>query len=273
MIIRLFLLLVSVCDIDGLPPKGGVSIMPGRRLLSMEEIKKISEKQYNTTSPSDGVIYDQNKLNKIASTLNGREKGLTGHKTKEGKQKSLANLRPFISLEEQDKYYEEFGPYAGALVSDYERDYFRDRKEELLDVDRFNLDLTVDTNMVLMVVMDEIILQRLLAKLAAKPSNVSLNRQVTEVQKRYRENMKALDVTREQRQEKEKDETALDSLAAAVKMLQENKYRRLEMQKQYEAEEEELLKSISLKSPAELDDIGEEGGDDDHAEQEPEQEN
>ena len=230
--------------------------MQHRRKFTAEEISDIAKKEWKQVTPTEDVIYDKRKIKRMVGNL-------TGPKTEEGKKKSLSNLRPFISNEEKKEFYKEFGPYAGALMDDYERDYFRQRRDELLNSDAFDLDPVVDINLVLMVVMDEIILHRLFKQSAEKPSQQSITRQITDVQKRYRANMKALDVTREQRNATREDD-AINSLAAVVRELQQNKNKRLARQQMYAVEEEQLLRQRELRSPiedivdADVDDIDEE---------------
>ena len=107
-------------------------------------------------------------------------------------------------------------------------------------------------SIVMMVVMDEIIQQRFLQEMASNPTNQALNKQLTEIYKRYRENLKTLDATREQRNASG-DRENLDSLAQAVLMLHRNKEQRLKEMVEYQKEEEELLKKIALKAPPEVD--------------------
>lgn len=219
--------------------------MVARRELTSEEIEEIANKKWNTRVPTDSVLYSDAKLRRIVNNL-------TGPKTKEGKKKALENLRPFISKEERKAYLQEFGMYANALLNDDEREYFRARRDELLNSEEFEIDPTIDLNFVLMVVMDEIILYRQLAKLAEAPTNAKLNKQITETQKRYRANMRALDATREQRNDAVREEERLDSLAEAVMRLQEQKQQRLLQLKTYEQEEAELLHQRRLKAPADI---------------------
>lgn len=241
--------------------------MRQRGTLDPDKIKEIAEREWGSATPKtpiEHVAYSSSGIDRIVKKVQGN---LTGQKTKEGKMRSLENLRPFLSKTERDRYYEEFGPYATALITDEERDYFRKRRDEILTSPEFDLDPIFDLSLVMMVVMDEIMLHRLMAKAALKPDNKSLQEQITLAQKRYRDNMRSLEATRVQRKEvqreQERMEDTANSLAELVYELHRRKQERLRSLSQYENEEEELLKKRALKEPIDYDDYDQYAEEDD----------
>lgn len=219
----------------------------------MRELAQFVEKETDGTEPLDGVIFDSVRLKSLTRKVTKTKKNpITKSALKElGKNPQLANFRPFITDKEEEIFKDEFGPYARALRDDEEREYFRKRKTQLLEGDKYELDPDVDYNLVLMIIMDEIILHRLLQRLAQKPNEKATNSQITDVQKRLSQNLKLLDVTREQRNTRGETDK-LDSLAAAVLALRRNKQERLLTLQEYEKEEEELLKKRAQKSVPEI---------------------
>jgi hypothetical protein len=219
--------------------------MSYKRQLEPEEIEKIVNKKWKTKEAEPKTL-NKAKMDKALANL-------TGHKTKEGMRKSLRNLRVFVTKEERDEFDKEYGPYAPALINNRERQYFLARRDEILSSGEFDIDPIIDMNFVLMCVIDEIILQRLLQQLASKPTNRTLNKQITDVQTRYRQNMQTLAATRQQRKsaEREGKEQEIGSLAILVKQLYDDKHRnkRIKQLEMYEEEEDELLRQRRLKSP------------------------
>lgn len=219
----------------------------------MRELAQFLEQEADGAEPIDGVIFDSVRLQSLTRRVTKTKRNpITKAALKElSKNPQLVNFRPFITDKEEEAFKEEFGPYAKALRDDDEREYFRKRKEQLLGNDKYELDPDVDYNLVLMIIMDEIILHRLLQRLAEKPNEKVTNSQITDVQKRLSKNLRLLDVTREQRNQRGEAD-ALDSLAAAVIALQRNKRERLKQLEEYEKEEKELLKKIAQKTPPEI---------------------
>lgn len=217
-----------------------------RRELKPEEIQSIAKKDWLPVKPAQNT-YNKTKMGKVLREIAGVEE-------RERRKKTLRNIRAFMTKEERDKVHTEYGPYGDALRDNDERRYFLERRDEILNNPDFDLDLVVDMNFVLMCVMDEIILQRLLRELAIDPSSHSVNKQISNVQTRYRQNMQSLAATRQQRREEASVET-VDSIAVLVKRLHDNKNRRMLQLQAYEEEEDELLRQRMLKSSYEDIDI------------------
>lgn len=216
--------------------------------MSKEEILEIVKEPKQSSIPEDNVMFDKKRIVKLIHRIDPSQKP----KRKKNENPQDGEIRNFISEEERIKYVEEFGPYGMALINDYEREYFKKRRDDILNSDEFEIDPNLDLNIVMMVIMDEIIQQRFLEQMSIAPTNKTLNQQITEVQKRYRENMKILDATREQRNAVG-DKDKLDSLASAVMLLHQNKEQRMRELEEYKKEEDELLKKIANKAPPELD--------------------
>jgi hypothetical protein len=219
-----------------------------REKLSKEEIVEVASKDAITSTPIDNVVFDGKEIKRLIRKIDPSTKP----KKKRRENPQDGSLRDFVSDDERKMYIDEFGPYGMALINDYEREYFRTRRDQILNEGNFDLDPEFDMSIVMMVVMDEIIQQRFLQEMASNPTNQALNKQLTEIYKRYRENLKTLDATREQRNASG-DRENLDSLAQAVLMLHRNKEQRLKEMVEYQKEEEELLKKIALKAPPEVD--------------------
>src|SRR5690606_8234681 len=151
---------------------------------------------------------------------------IAGIEDRKRKKKSLRNIQAFMTKEERDRIHSDYGPYGDALRNNDERRYFLERRDEILNSPDFDIDPVVDMNFVMMCVMDEIILQRLLRELALNPINPSIQRQIGNVQDRYRKNMESLAATRRQRKE-ESQIDSMDSLAVVVKKLYDNRNKRL----------------------------------------------
>ena len=210
--------------------------------LSVEELMQIIEKEYRLEplDAKEGAVLDKDKLTRLIKRVNPKKK--------RGKAKpSTDNLRDFVSEEEESKHINEFGPYAFSLLDDEERMYFRNRRDEIVGCEDYNLDENLDINIVLMVVMDEIVLHRLFKALGDNTTSKNLNKQISEVQIRYRSNLKALDATREQRNANDRNRENVDSLASVVRMLNEKRNRMAGVIEVYDKEEEELLKRRQLK--------------------------
>ena len=208
-----------------------------REKLSKEEIVEVASKDAITSTPIDNVVFDGKEIKRLIRKIDPSTKP----KKKRRENPQDGSLRDFISDDERKMYIDEFGPYGMALINDYEREYFRTRRDQIINEGNFDLDPEFDMSIVMMVVMDEIIQQRFLQEMASNPTNQALNKQLTEIYKRYRENLKTLDATREQRNASG-DRENLDSLAQAVLMLHRNKEQRLKEMVEYQKEEEELLK-------------------------------
>lgn len=216
-----------------------------RRELSPDEIRSIVKKDWLPVKPSRNV-YNKAKMGKVLREIAGIE-------DRKRKKKSLRNIQAFMTKEERDRIHSDYGPYGDALRNNDERRYFLERRDEILNSPDFDIDPVVDMNFVMMCVMDEIILQRLLRELALNPINPSIQKQIGNVQNRYRKNMESLAATRRQRKE-EGQIDSMDSLAVVVKKLYDNRNKRLRELQVYEREEEELLRQRMLKSPYEEED-------------------
>lgn len=216
-----------------------------RRELSPDEIRSIVKKDWLPVKPSRNV-YNKAKMGKVLREIAGIE-------DRKRKKKSLRNIQAFMTKEERDRIHSDYGPYGDALRNNDERRYFLERRDEILNNPDFDIDPVVDMNFVMMCVMDEIILQRLLRELALNPINPSIQKQIGNVQNRYRKNMESLAATRRQRKE-ESQIDSMDSLAVVVKKLYDNRNKRLRELQVYEREEEELLRQRMLKSPYEEED-------------------
>jgi hypothetical protein len=216
-----------------------------RRELSPDEIRSIVKKDWLPVKPSRNV-YNKAKMGKVLREIAGIE-------DRKRKKKSLRNIQAFMTKEERDRIHSDYGPYGDALRNNDERRYFLERRDEILNSPDFDIDPVVDMNFVMMCVMDEIILQRLLRELALNPINPSIQKQIGNVQNRYRKNMESLAATRRQRKE-ESQIDSMDSLAVVVKKLYDNRNKRLRELQVYEREEEELLRQRMLKSPYEEED-------------------
>lgn len=235
--------------------------MSERELTKEEMSQELANVKGKPSVPSDGVVFDKVRLD-----IMGKRAARRGNKPN-NKRSKVPEQRDFMSEEEREEFIKKYGPYAAALQTDDERRYFIERRDEIFGSDEFNLDMILDTNIVLMVIMDEIILQRLFSELAKTPQSKSINAQITDVQRRYRENMRILDATREQRNAANRMEgDDLYSLAALAARFERSAREREKKLLEYQREEEEFKKRIALKAPVELsyydEDDYESGGED-----------
>ena len=143
--------------------------MSERELTKEEMGQELANVKGKPSVPSDGVVFDKARLDIMAKRAARR-----GNKPN-NKRSKVPEQRDFMSEEEREEFIKKYGPYAAALQTDDERRYFIERRDEIFGSDEFNLDMILDTNIVLMVIMDEIILQRLFSELAKTPQSKSIN--------------------------------------------------------------------------------------------------
>lgn len=226
------------------------------RELGQEEIIDLIDNDTRSYVPRQGVIFSKKRLEKVVNKLLGPVKR---EKPPKRRKRSLReDMRDFMSEQEKEAYEDEFGPFAAALANDEEKEYFRSRRDEIINSEEFEIDITLDMNIVVMCILDEIMLQRLFKLYVDQPTK-AIQSQITDVQRRLRENMRILDATRQQRNqaieaELERNNARQISLAQIVADLEKSKQLRLMEQREYEVEERDLLQRVALKGPPELDD-------------------
>lgn len=159
---------------------------PDFRLLTNDEIDEASEKEWK----------EQNHTHEDPKKNNSLQ-NLTGPKTKEGKKRALQNLRPAASKTDADLAKTKHAGYLRELLNEDERTFYERRKEEYIK--DFDLNESSDVALLNMCLMEEVIYRRLMLYQAENPSK-SIDKPLNECQKRLRESLKSLGMTREQRQ-------------------------------------------------------------------------
>lgn len=190
--------------------------------LDEEKIEEIANKEWKKPTI---FTNDERFAKKI--------KNLTGPKTVEGKKKALQNLRPAPSLEEGSRIAMKHGGYVHALLTKDEIEFYEERKSKYLK--DFELNDSSDEALLRAVLMEEVIWYRLMKKRVEKPT-LDLDRPINDCMKRLRESLKALGMTREQRQGFNVNIRA--SIADLVDRVEREFY--LDEEKMRELDEEEL---------------------------------
>lgn len=220
-------------EVDGIPVKEwsgrGKNRKEGFSFLTPEEIEEIASKEWKKPT-----IYANNEVDAK------RVKNLTGPKTKEGKMRSLQNLRPAPRTGSGKGLVH--GGYVHALLSEDEVALYEERKEKYLK--DFDLNESSDEALLRAVLLEEVIWYRLMKKKAEKPS-LNLDRPLNDCMKRLRDAMKALGVTREQRQ------GVNVNIRASIADLADRIHRELHINneelKRLEEEEEMLMREKELR--------------------------
>lgn len=196
---------------------------PHFRTLTDDEIEKIAEKDWKK----------QNHSHKDPSR-DKRYKNLSGPKTPEGKARALQNLRPAASKTDKQLKLTKHAGYLKELLNDGEREFYEARKAKYIE--DFELNESSDDSILTMCLMEEVIYRRLMLYQGENPSK-SIDRPLKECQDRLLKALKALGMTREQRQGQKVTVThSISDLAQTVMHELEYNQDRIEAQRQEELE-------------------------------------
>lgn len=197
--------------------------------LDEETIERVAKKEWKKQKPVFSTDPSKDK----------RLKNLTGPKTEEGKRRSLQNLRPAPSKKQQEELKEiraQEGGHLYALMTPDEVSFYNERKEKY--VKDFELNESSDEALLRSVLMEELTWYRLMKRQAEKPT-ASLDKPLNDCMKRLRESLKALGVTREQRQGFNVNIRA--SVAELVERVEREIHADEQLMKELDEEEERLL--------------------------------
>lgn len=221
---------------------------PHFRALTDEEIEEIAEKDWK----------EQNHEHKDSSK-NKRYKNLSGPKTLEGKKRALQNLRPAASKTDTQLKLTKHAGYLRELLNDSEREFYEERREKYIE--DFELNESSDDSLLAMCLMEEVMYRRLMLYQAESPSK-PIDRPLKECQDRLLKALKALGMTREQRQgQKVNVQHSISELAERVAL--EYKQDADKLAEQAKEEEELMRKRQERLNSSDVIDIEYEAVDDD----------
>lgn len=193
--------------------------------LTEEQIEEIANREWKKPT----IFTNDERLAK-------RIKNLTGPKTVEGKKKVLRNLRPATEGSMMTKNIKH-GGYVHALLTEEEREFYEERKQKYIK--DFELNESSDEALLRTVLMEEVIWYRLMKRKTEKPS-LNLDKPLNDCMRRLREALKALGMTREQRQGFNVNIRA--SVADLVDRVEKEILADQERIKQLDAEEEAMIR-------------------------------
>lgn len=153
--------------------------------LDEETIESVANTEWETNP----FVVDESELSPEEQVV----ARLTGPKTVEGKKRALQNLRP----RSKKNSPAETGDFFKALMTKDEIAFYEQRREKYLR--DFDLNDSSDEALLMAVLMEEINWYRLVKRQAEKPT-ANLDKQLNDCMKRLRESLRALGMTRDQRQ-------------------------------------------------------------------------